>query len=261
MCRWIAYAGPPIYLEDLLFNQEYSIVQQSVRARESVMTTNGDGFGVVWYSKRTAPGLFKDALPAGNDANLRSLASQINTRRSFAHVRSSTGTAVNRSNYHPFAWKNWAFMHNGRVGDWDLRRRDLEALIDPAFYALRQGTTDSEALFLVALSLGLTNDPRTAMEGTLRHALRIMEKRKSREPCVSRSPLPTARIPGHCAIQAIDNRRPYMPVSRPRAPWRKATTMCMPSPPSRPTTIRRNGSRLEKRPAFTGRPARLRSSR
>lgn len=76
MCRWIAYAGPEIFLEDLLFHQENSIVRQSLSARESVFTTNGDGFGVAWYGKRTAPGLFMDTLPAWNDSNLRSLAAQ-----------------------------------------------------------------------------------------------------------------------------------------------------------------------------------------
>ncbi len=36
MCRWVAYAGPEIYLEDILFNQDYSIVNQSLSAHESV---------------------------------------------------------------------------------------------------------------------------------------------------------------------------------------------------------------------------------
>ena len=182
MCRWIAYAGPEIYLEDLLFNQEYSIVEQSINARESIFPTNADGFGVAWYSKRTAPGLFKDILPAWNDSNLRSLAAQIQTRLFFAHVRASTGTAVTRTNCHPFTWRNWAFMHNGKIGDWHLCRKDMEALIIPEFYALRQGTTDSEALFLVALSLGLTENPQLAIQGTIGHALRIMERHKAQEP-------------------------------------------------------------------------------
>ena len=73
MCRWVAYAGPKIYLEDLIFHQEHSIVQQSLAATQSAWVTNGDGFGVAWYTKRTTPGLFKDVLPAWNDSNLRSL--------------------------------------------------------------------------------------------------------------------------------------------------------------------------------------------
>ena len=83
MCRWVAYAGPEIYLEDLIFHQEHSIVQQSLAATQSSWVTNGDGFGVAWYTKRTTPGLFKDILPAWNDSNLRSLAAHIQTRLIF----------------------------------------------------------------------------------------------------------------------------------------------------------------------------------
>ena len=53
MCRWVAYAGPEIYLEDLIFHQEHSIVSQSLAATQSAWVTNGDGFGVAWYTKRT----------------------------------------------------------------------------------------------------------------------------------------------------------------------------------------------------------------
>ena len=35
MCRWVAYAGPEIYLEDLIFNQEHSIVNQSLAPSDS----------------------------------------------------------------------------------------------------------------------------------------------------------------------------------------------------------------------------------
>jgi hypothetical protein len=73
MCRWVAYAGPEIYLEDLVFHQEHSIVSQSLAATQSSWVTNGDGFGVAWFTQRTTPGLFKDVLPAWKDANLRSL--------------------------------------------------------------------------------------------------------------------------------------------------------------------------------------------
>jgi len=83
MCRWVAYAGPEIYLEDILFNQSNSIASQSYSAKESVWTTNGDGFGVAWYTQRTTAGLFKDVLPAWNDNNLRSLAAHIRTHLFF----------------------------------------------------------------------------------------------------------------------------------------------------------------------------------
>lgn len=182
MCRWIAYAGPEIFLEDLLFHQEYSIVQQSLSARESVFTTNGDGFGVAWYGRRTAPGLFKDILPAWNDSNLRSLASQVQTRRFFAHVRATTGTAVSRTNCHPFTWRNWAFMHNGQIGNWMQCRKDIEAAITTEFYPFRHGTTDSEALFLLALSQGLAEDPVGGLQRAIRIVLATMDRHGATEP-------------------------------------------------------------------------------
>ena len=182
MCRWVAYAGPEIYLEDLIFHQEHSIVNQSLAANQSAWVTNGDGFGVAWYTKRTAPGLFKDILPAWNDSNLRSLAAHIQTRLFFAHVRATTGTAVNRSNCHPFIWQNWTFMHNGKIGNWHNCRKDVEDLIDHVHYPHREGTTDSEALFLVALSKGLIHDPVKAIQATLRDVSAIMDRHHADEP-------------------------------------------------------------------------------
>jgi glutamine amidotransferase len=182
MCRWVAYAGPEIYLEDLIFHQEHSIVSQSLAATQSSWVTNGDGFGVAWYTKRTTPGLFKDVLPAWNDSNLRSIAAHIQTRMFFAHVRATTGTAVNRSNCHPFIWQNWTFMHNGKIGNWHECRKDVEDLIDHVHYPHREGTTDSEALFLVALSKGLIHDPISAVKATLRDVTRIMDNHNSDEP-------------------------------------------------------------------------------
>ncbi len=182
MCRWVAYAGPEIYLEDLIFHQEHSIVRQSLAANQSAWVTNGDGFGVAWYNERTTPGLFKDVLPAWNDSNLRSLAAHIKTKLFFAHVRATTGTAVSRTNCHPFIWRNWTFMHNGKIGNWHQCRKQVEELIDQNHYPQREGTTDSEALFLVALSKGLVNDPVKAIKETLADVSRIMDKNSADEP-------------------------------------------------------------------------------
>ena len=182
MCRWVAYAGPEIYLEDILFNQDHSIVNQSLAAQESVWTTNGDGFGVAWYTQRTKAGLFKDVLPAWNDSNLRSLAAHIRTRLFFAHVRATTGTTVNRANCHPFIWRNWTFMHNGQIGNWSRCRKAFESHIDAEVFSLREGTTDSEALFLLAISLGLENDPVRAINESLRIALSTMQDHAAEEP-------------------------------------------------------------------------------
>ena len=182
MCRWIAYAGEEIYLENLLFLQQNSLISQSLKATRSNFVTNGDGFGVAWYGDRQSPGLFKDILPAWNDQNLRELSRHIKSKLFFAHVRAATGTSVSRMNCHPYAHENWTFMHNGHIGDWHLHRREIESLISKEFYAHRHGTNDSEAIFLLALTMGLMHDPVKGMSLALEKVQKILEKYQSSDP-------------------------------------------------------------------------------
>src|SRR5215218_1148781 len=75
MCRWLAYSGSPILLEELLYKPEHSLIDQSLHARLGVETTNGDGFGVGWYDANAyAPAIFRSVEPAWNDRNLREVA-------------------------------------------------------------------------------------------------------------------------------------------------------------------------------------------
>ena len=52
MCRFVAYLGEPIFLEDLIAKPRHSLMRQSLRAEEAKTVTNGDGFGVGWYGDR-----------------------------------------------------------------------------------------------------------------------------------------------------------------------------------------------------------------
>ncbi len=159
MSRWLAYQGPTLALDALLIHPENALVRQALAARHGVTPVNGDGFGLAWWGDKSEPGLFRDTLPAWNDANLLSLAEQITARQFFAHVRASTGTETSRSNCHPFRSGRIAFMHNGQIGGWRQVRRGIEAAIPDALYGQRTGTTDTEALFLLALAHGADTDP------------------------------------------------------------------------------------------------------
>lgn len=172
MCRWLAYAGPPIFLDALLTRPENSLTRQSLSAHESVHVVNADGFGIGWYGDKGFPGLYKDILPAWNDANLRSISEQVKSRLFFGHVRATTGTAVNRTNCHPFRFGKWLFMHNGEIGGFSKVRRALAFQVAPELYTHIQGTTDSEVFFHLLLTYGLEEDPETA----LREAIRTIEK-------------------------------------------------------------------------------------
>ncbi len=167
MCRWLTYKGPPIYLEELLYAPKHSLIDQSLNALEAKTGTNGDGFGIGWYRERVEPGVYHEVMPAWNDANLRSLAHQIRAGAFFAHVRASTGTATSRQNCHPFTHGRWLFMHNGQVGQYNKVRRQLENLVPDELYDYRQGTTDSEVVFLLMLADGLGDD----VVGSLRRSV------------------------------------------------------------------------------------------
>lgn len=151
MCRWAAYLGAPIFMEEVVVQPGHSLIQQSQEAEEAKTAINADGFGVAWYDHRPEPGLYRDVLPAWSDPNLRAIAHQVKSRLFLAHVRASTGSATSRNNCHPFAHKQWSFMHNGQIGGFEQFRKRADMLIPDALYGKRQGATDSEVLFLLTL--------------------------------------------------------------------------------------------------------------
>jgi predicted glutamine amidotransferase len=163
MCRWLAYSGAPVLLEDLLYKPQNSLVVQSLHSQLGAETTNGDGFGVGWYGAREVPGVFRSIEPAWNDRNLRELAGQISSPRVFAHIRASTGSPVQQTNCHPFRHGRWLMMHNGFIGGLSQVRRDLALAVDPSLFPAIEGTTDTELLFHLALTHGLEEDPPAAM--------------------------------------------------------------------------------------------------
>lgn len=162
MCRWAAYIGAPIYLEDIVSRPGHSLVRQSHGATRCLTPVNADGFGIAWYGDRETPGLYRDVMPAWSDPNLLSLTATVRSSLFMAHVRASTGTATSRTNCHPFVAGRWSFMHNGQFGGYDGYRRAAEMLIPEEVYHHRKGVTDSEGLFLMALGRGLDDDPLAA---------------------------------------------------------------------------------------------------
>lgn len=163
MCRWMAYSGKSILLEDLLFNVEHSLIDQSMSSKSHETPTNGDGFGVGWFSVRPKPGLFHSVRPAWNDFNLRDLAAQIETPLFIAHVRATSAATIQETNCHPFRWKNWLFAHNGEVLDVEKVRRDLLFAVAPEYFNNILGTTDSDLMFHLAITFGLETDPLGAV--------------------------------------------------------------------------------------------------
>jgi predicted glutamine amidotransferase len=163
MCRWLAYSGSPVVLEELLFKPKHSLIDQSLHSQLGVETTNGDGFGIGWYGVGETPGVFHSVEPAWNDRNLKDLAQHLASPLVFAHIRASTGTAVQQTNCHPFRHGRWLWQHNGAIREFPVVKRDLVLAIDPTLYPEIQGSTDTEVFFHLALTMGLENDPPGAV--------------------------------------------------------------------------------------------------
>lgn len=163
MCRWLAYSGSPVLLQELLYGPKNSLIVQSLHSRLGAEETNGDGFGVGWYGTQETPAVFRSIEPAWNDRNLRELADHVTATTVFAHIRASTGSPVQQTNCHPFRHGRWLWMHNGFIGDYQKVKRDLVLAIDPDLYPEIEGTTDSETLFHLALTFGLKENPPEAV--------------------------------------------------------------------------------------------------
>ena len=153
MCRFVAYLGKPIIVDELLLKPANSLVHQSYDAGEMSETLNGDGFGLGYYVHHLSerPGLFRSITPAWNNHNLLYNASLIQTDCLFAHVRAASEDGVSESNTHPFHFEQFLMMHNGRIPMFSRIKRKLLSLLNDDMYLWIQGQTDSEHIFALLM--------------------------------------------------------------------------------------------------------------
>jgi glutamine amidotransferase len=182
MCRWMAWSGQPVLIDELLFAPPHGLVDQSRRSRLGVETTNGDGFGLGWYGGGDGPAVYRSVAPAWGDENLRELAWHVESPLFIAHVRATTGTAIQQTNCHPFRNGRWLFVHNGAISRFEELRRELMLAVDPSLFPAIQGSTDSEVVFNLALTFGLDDDPVAAVERAIGFVEATAERHGVRNP-------------------------------------------------------------------------------
>ncbi|RMF60275.1 MAG: class II glutamine amidotransferase, partial [Calditrichaeota bacterium] len=153
MCRFIAYIGAPVVMDELLYQPDNSLIHQSYKAQEREEPLNGDGFGIGWYDKTldNTPAIFVSVRPAWNNKNLRSIAPKIRSSCIFAHVRAASMGGVSEDNCHPFRYGNYLFMHNGHIGGFRSIKRALRRRLSDEVYDWLRGETDSEHFFALFL--------------------------------------------------------------------------------------------------------------
>lgn len=206
MCRFALYLGAEITLSSLVTDPENSIIHQSFKSREREEPLNGDGFGVAWYVPQlsSAPAIFKDLTPAWSNQNLLHLAGVTRSHCILAHVRAaSPGLPVTQLNCHPFAWGDFAFMHNGNVGGFQRILRRLRQRLSDTLYHHIQGSTDSEHLFALFVEHYLRNphpEPLERMAGALAGAIAEVEELGREAEVEEPSYLNLAVTDGHRAV-------------------------------------------------------------
>ena len=153
MCRFIAYLGTPIIVDELLLKPSNSLIHQSFDAGEMPEPLNGDGFGLGWYDLqvRDLPGLFRSITPAWNNNNLIYNAAMFRAHCMFAHVRAASEGLVSEVNAHPFLYGQYLMMHNGGVPLFSRIKRALLRLLDDDLFLWINGQTDSEHIFALLL--------------------------------------------------------------------------------------------------------------
>jgi gamma-glutamyl hercynylcysteine S-oxide hydrolase len=156
MCRMLGYVGPPVTLQQLLYDPPHSLHEQSwAPQRQKSGVVNADGVGVGWYDleRRPEPARYRSARPMWADHSLASLAGVVASTAVLAVVRGATAPSpAEESSTPPFTDGRWLFAHNGRVegfrsGAGTRLRRAVSEHRDAGIL----GTSDSEVLFALFL--------------------------------------------------------------------------------------------------------------
>jgi len=174
MCRLFIYCGNSILLKKILYNEKHSIFKQSYHKKFTPLLKelnirdhelNIDGFGVSWYNKNNNnknknknnnPCLYSSLKTPWCDDNLKRLCNILESSLIFAHVRGikpfSSNYLVHEYNCHPFIYKNYSFMHNGDISNFNSMKKDIINKLDNNIFQLIKGNTDSEYIFALIIN-------------------------------------------------------------------------------------------------------------
>ena len=161
MCRVLAYIGPEIPIESLLLDPENSLINQSLDPQlHRQLQLAGWGFGV-WSDhllKPEEPLLYHRPMAAFNDNNARGIIPSLQGSTLLAHVRAAdydSLTVLADENCHPFSFDEtpWIIAHNGTLPNWKILQRELLQYCEDRYLKQMRGTTDTEFLYVLLLSL------------------------------------------------------------------------------------------------------------
>ena len=161
MCRVLAYIGPEIPVESLLLTPDNSLINQTLDPElHPELQLAGWGFGA-WSEhllKPEAPLLYRRPMAAFYDDNVEGIIPSLQASTLLAHVRAASynaGVVLADENCHPFSYQKtpWIIAQNGSLPNWQVLQRDLLAHVKDEYLEQMRGTTDTEFLYVLLLSL------------------------------------------------------------------------------------------------------------
>ena len=179
MCRVLAYIGPELPLENLLLKPANSLINQSLDPEtHPELQLAGWGFGA-WGKhllKPDEPFIYRRPMAAFYDDNAPRIIPSLQASTMLAHVRAAAYDAkvvLADENCHPFAFEGtpWIVAQNGFLPGWQILQRELLAHCKDDYLKQMKGTTDTEFLSVLLLSLlagDSDEDVRRAIEELLR---------------------------------------------------------------------------------------------
>lgn len=185
MCRVLAYVGPEVPLANLLLNPPNSLVNQTLDPElHPELQLAGWGFAA-WGEhllRPEAPLHYRRPVAAFYDDNVEGIVPSLQASTMLAHVRAAAydaGAVLADENCHPYAYRGtpWIVAQNGDLPHWKVLQRELLQHCDDEFLEQMAGTTDTEFLYVLLLSLlegDSDDDVQRAFEELLRLVVRAM---------------------------------------------------------------------------------------
>ncbi|ASJ76778.1 Gamma-glutamyl-hercynylcysteine sulfoxide hydrolase [Granulosicoccus antarcticus IMCC3135] len=161
MCRVLAYIGPEIPIESLLLEPENSLINQTLDPElHPLLQLAGWGFGA-WGEHLLKPEqalLYRRPMAAFYDDNAKSFIPSLQASTMLAHVRAAaynSNTVLADENCHPFSYKEtpWIIAQNGALPNWRVLQKELLSHCKDKYLEQMRGTTDTEFLYVLLLSL------------------------------------------------------------------------------------------------------------
>ncbi len=128
---------------------------------------HGDGWGIATCNAEAHPTLLVEPTRAKESSTFDEASHNLKSNGALLHLRWATGAlAINEGNTHPFAYRDYSFIHNGAL----TPPEPILPFIEAKYLALRRGTTDSESYFYLII----TEIEKYGVEQGIRSAIKII---------------------------------------------------------------------------------------